>query len=493
MIGGIVMKKSLAETHPFLIQEWSDKNLPLTPAQITYGSNKRVWWKGACGHEWQVSPKSRTSGEKCPYCAGKRVLAGYNDLASLYPDLAMEWSPQNKELRPEDVTAGSHKKVWWKGGCGHEWQAVVKNRVQGAGCPYCSSNRLLPGFNDLAAKRPELAEEWSDKNLPLKPSDVMEFTNRKVWWRCRTCGNEWETLVSIRSGGSQCPYCSGLKLLTGFNDFAAMHPDLAAEWSPQNEDLKPDLINELSRRNVWWKCRTCGHEWQAVVYSRVNGSSCPICEGRAVKSGHNDLQTTDPELCQEWDYGLNRDLRPSMLQRTSLRMVWWKSSCGHSWRGKIADRVFRGQGCTKCDREFQSALPYLLILYYAGENCLQVKLSERRIIGVPLDVYFPELHSAIIFSRKEQYSQEGMKEELVKDYLCARNGIRLVRILDADYPETDQCTCIRQESESEEALEEALKAAFHIIGIHLDINLQRDRDIIYGCFQRWKQIRKTQL
>ena len=85
------------------------------------------------------------------------------------------------------------------------------------------------------------------------------------------------------------------------------------------------------------------------------------------------------------------------------------------------------------------------------------------------------------------------KEELVKDYLCARNGIRLVRILDADYPETDQCTCIRQESESEEALEEALKAAFHIIGIHLDINLQRDRDIIYGCFQRWKQIRKTQL
>ena len=48
------MKKSLAETHPLLIQEWSDKNLPLTPAQITYGSNKRVWWKGACGHEWPL-------------------------------------------------------------------------------------------------------------------------------------------------------------------------------------------------------------------------------------------------------------------------------------------------------------------------------------------------------------------------------------------------------------------------------------------------------
>ena len=93
-------------------------------------------------------------------------------------------------------------------------------------------------------------------------------------------------------------------------------------------------------------------------------------------------------------------------------MVWWKSSCGHSWRGKIADRVFLGQGCTKCDREFQSALPYLLILYYAGENHLQVKLSEQRIIGIPLDAYFPELHSAIIFSRIEQYSQEYKEDHV---------------------------------------------------------------------------------
>ena len=282
------MKKSLAETHPFLIQEWSDKNLPLTPAQITYGSNKRVWWRGACGHEWLASPKSRTSGEKCPYCAGKRVLAGYNDLASLYPDLAREWSSRNKDLRPEGVTAGSHKKVWWKGVCGHEWQAVVKNRVQGAGCPYCSSNRLLPGFNDLASKRPELAEEWSDRNLPLKPSDVMEFTNRKVWWRCRTCGNEWETLVSIRSGGSQCPYCSGIRLLAGFNDLGTTHPEIAAEWSAKNGSLRPENVNELSRRNVWWRCKTCGHEWQAVIYTRASGSRCPVCEGREVKPGYND-------------------------------------------------------------------------------------------------------------------------------------------------------------------------------------------------------------
>ena len=58
------MNNSLAEVHPELISEWSEKNLPLTPDDITFGSNKKVWWKGTCGHEWQASVKARSNGEK---------------------------------------------------------------------------------------------------------------------------------------------------------------------------------------------------------------------------------------------------------------------------------------------------------------------------------------------------------------------------------------------------------------------------------------------
>ena len=39
------MNNSLAEVHPELVLEWSEKNLPLTPDDITFGSNKKVWWK----------------------------------------------------------------------------------------------------------------------------------------------------------------------------------------------------------------------------------------------------------------------------------------------------------------------------------------------------------------------------------------------------------------------------------------------------------------
>ena len=51
----MAMNNSLAEVHPELVSEWSEKNLPLTPDIITFGSNKKAWWEGACGHEWQAT------------------------------------------------------------------------------------------------------------------------------------------------------------------------------------------------------------------------------------------------------------------------------------------------------------------------------------------------------------------------------------------------------------------------------------------------------
>ena len=68
------MSNSLSAVHPELVAEWSDKNFPLTPDSVTFGSNKKVWWKGACGHEWETSVKARSNGEKCPTCSDSIVL-----------------------------------------------------------------------------------------------------------------------------------------------------------------------------------------------------------------------------------------------------------------------------------------------------------------------------------------------------------------------------------------------------------------------------------
>ena len=145
----MAMNNSLAEVRPELVPEWSEKNLPLTPDEITFGSNKKVWWRGACGHEWQTSVKARSNGEKCPICSGARVIAGINDLATLEPLLEKQWSEKNK-IKPTEVSIGSHKKVIWRCEKGHEWEAAVKSRtINKTGCPYCSHNKVLVGFKLL--------------------------------------------------------------------------------------------------------------------------------------------------------------------------------------------------------------------------------------------------------------------------------------------------------------------------------------------------------
>ena len=126
------MSNSLSAVHPELIAEWSEKNLPLTPDSITFGSNKKVWWKGACGHEWETSIKARSSGEKCPCCSGYTFIKGKNDLKSTHPQIAEEWSEKNFPLKPNEVNAKSRKNVWWRcGKCSSEWKSVINARVKG--------------------------------------------------------------------------------------------------------------------------------------------------------------------------------------------------------------------------------------------------------------------------------------------------------------------------------------------------------------------------
>ena len=144
-------------------------------------------------------------------------------------------------------------------------------------------------------------------------------------------GHEWNTLISTRAGGSQCPYCSGIKLLKGFNDLKTKYPSLAAEWSEKNLPLTPDAVNEKSTKNVWWKCNTCGYEWKAVVKARVKGGMCPVCAERAVLQGYNDLGTTDSHLLSEWDFEKNSKWTPSNVSRNSMKVVWWKCGAGHSY------------------------------------------------------------------------------------------------------------------------------------------------------------------
>lgn len=354
-----------------LLREWdAERNLPLTPEAVTRGSHIHAWWRCESGHRWQAAVYTRTAGAGCPYCTGRKVMPGFNDLASVHPALTVQWDVRkNAPLRPENVSAGSQRQVWWRCERGHSWRAAVRTRAAGSGCPYCAGKLLLPGFNDLEHRFPAVAAQWdAARNGTLRPCDVLPGTERKVWWRCG-CGHSWRAAVSARTnGGNGCPYCAGRKALPGFNDLATQDPALAAQWDTErNGSLTPQDVTRTSNRKVWWRCEL-GHGFQAVIASRANGSGCPYCAGRKVLPGFNDLETIEPKIAAGWHPTLNGALTPQDVTAGSRKRVWWECAYGHVWKAAIYSRTGRQKcGCPVCAGKTASHARQLLpVEQYVG-------------------------------------------------------------------------------------------------------------------------------
>lgn len=141
-----------------LSSEWNyEKNIPLKIEEIKIKSGRKVRWKCKYGHEWQARVADRTRGNNCPFCSGKKVVSGANDLVTLNPMVTSEWNyERNGESKPEQYCLHSAKLVWWKCIEGHEWQATIDSRTRknGNGCPYCAGQRVIKGKNDLATVAP---------------------------------------------------------------------------------------------------------------------------------------------------------------------------------------------------------------------------------------------------------------------------------------------------------------------------------------------------
>ena len=411
-------------------------------------------------------------------------------LASEYPDIAKEWHPtKNGDLSPESITPKNGRKVWWRGTCGHEWMATVSHRTDGQGCPVCSNHKLLSGFNDLATKYPNLAEEWHPtKNGALLPSDVFPMSNRKVWWLGR-CGHEWQVAISCRTKNNNgCPICSGYIIQTGINDLKTLNPALAAEWVDENNiGLSPTTISANTHKKVWWICPKCGNRWKADIHHRNSGVGCPKC-GRqaatdtrinnALSNGHS-LAIVNPAVALEWHPSKNGMLSPDKFLPSSNMKVWWRCKKGHDWEATIASRN-DGHRCPICDFEKKSSFPEQAVLYYFSKH---IEAQNRsKVFGKEIDIYFPTLKTGIEYDGRYYHKSEKSKErDLIKTHFLAEKGVRLIRIKEgySNLIEKDVVT-FRYDAKYSE-LSWAIQCVAQIIGFNdpFDIDLDRDQFCIF--------------
>ncbi len=340
----------LATTRKDLVEEWNyDKNIGIDPTGYLAGSNKKVWWKCKnCGYEWESVIANRSRGNNCPRCAGK-IVDTHKSLRELYPKIAEEWAYDlNGNQRPENYLPGSDATIWWRCSKGHCWQSHISHRVRNNNCPYCGNKLLLRGYNDFATVYPDMLLEWDEDN-EIAPTEVLSGSNRKVKWICEK-GHKWEAQISNRIRGNGCPYCSNRRISPGENDLMTLYPELAAEWHyDKNGNLYPTDVTPGSNRKVWWKCKKCSGEWDALIWSRVKGRGCPYCAGVRPTIGINDLKSVNPSLAEEWNYEKNADKDPRDYMPNSRAKVWWKCSvCGNAWEASIGARTQGRCKCPKC-------------------------------------------------------------------------------------------------------------------------------------------------
>ena len=341
---------TLKNKFPKLVKEFHKSKNSIDLSNISYGSNKKVWWVCSKGHEYEMPIKSRTHKTKpqgCPYCSGTRVGYG-NDLRTKYPNIAKEWNQKKNKVNPSKYTSHSGLKVWWVCSEGHEYEMRIAARTDKKnpqGCSYCAGKKVGYG-NDLKSKYPKLAKQWdADKNKD-KPNEIIAGSKKKRWFLCKK-GHSFETEVyALVNKPDKCPYCSNKKAGYG-NDLKTNYPEIAKEWNYKKNDTNPENHLPQTNKKVWWICSK-KHEYEMLIGSRTAKryqQGCPYCSNKKVGYG-NDLKTNYPEIAKEWNYEKN-SIRPEEVVPLSVKKAWFKCKNNHDHYQTIAVKV-KGHDCPYC-------------------------------------------------------------------------------------------------------------------------------------------------
>ena len=148
-------RDDLASQAPELMKEWSSRNTG-DPAKIFRTAKTRyLWICPNCHGEYAAPLVERYEGDdSCPYCKGAKVLRGFNDIATMFPDeIKSNWCEAENALI--GVLASNHLKnssvkAWWKcPDCGRKYYQTIKAHMNflhrhQKSCPYCKGRRQDP-------------------------------------------------------------------------------------------------------------------------------------------------------------------------------------------------------------------------------------------------------------------------------------------------------------------------------------------------------------
>lgn len=423
---------TLAQARPDLAAQLVDPSLGHT---LSRGSSTKAEWKCALGHTWHAAVYNRVNSKNptgCPVCDGKKVLPGFNDVATTHPSASALLTDQTLATA---ITAFSNKKVDLTCAAGHQWQAPMSRlTAQGSGCPYCSGRKSVVGSTDLISTHPELAAQLVDQTLATK---LKAGSHQVVEWRCAADKTHtWKAYVDGRTGkGVGCPFCSGRRAIPGRTDISTTHPEIAATLADPTQGSQ---VSSGSDRKLSWICEADpSHVWSASVYNRVFCSNCPFCANRAVIAGQNDLATTHPETAAQL-------VDPAQALTTTYGSgtpLLWQCSAKteHTWLAPPARRTGKnGTGCPHCLGPLPSAAEKELAGVISTLVEDEVLTSDQTVLPgrYELDIVVPSKNFAVEFNGVYWHSEASGKPATYhadKAEMADAAGYQLVQVWEDDW------------------------------------------------------------
>ncbi len=375
----VIDLSNLLKDNTFIMKYWDyKKNMNNDLDKLTIGSNKKVWWICEKGHSYDQVIRSKVKGIGCPICSNKKVLKGYNDLATTNPELLKEWNYDKNVklgLNPESVTKGGEKKVWWIcPTCKETYECMLYSKRENVGCPYCSNKTIKKGLNDIFTINPSWKKYWDYKENEkrgINPYKLSRNSHIKASWICSICEKKFVRSLSKTKNVVLCSDCS----------------------------INNGVTNRIK------------------TYTEKYGS----------------LSEMYPEIAKEWDYEKNGVLKPNDVTSHSSQKVWWICPNGHSYKSSISHKV-NGRGCPKCSKEKSISFPEKAIVYYLNKVDKEIIESYQPdfLNGKEIDIFIKNKNIGIEFDGAVWH--KDISRDLEKNKMCFDNGITLYRIRESKCP-----------------------------------------------------------
>lgn len=207
--------------------------------------------------------------------------------------------------------------------------------------------------------------------------------------------------------------------------------------------MKPSEILQGGAGKKYWWIGACGHEWDAVISSRiavrqgktqlVKSVGCPYCSNppKRILVGFNDLESwcitnQRDNLLAEWDYEKN-EISPTEVTFGSGKYVWWKCNKNHEWKTQVHNRTGGSKtNCPICART-QTSFPEQAVAFYLRKK--YDILQRYKIKGREVDIFIPEFNIAVEYDGSIWHSgKEKIKQDLEKTKKLVSEGVTLIRL-----------------------------------------------------------------